>query len=81
MNEPAEATASQLMPAIMLGVIYAFIVFIVARKRGVNPWPWTIAALVPVFGLLISALFMLLTFLSVLDRLNRLEKTYAPIFD
>jgi ATP/ADP translocase len=63
----------QLLPSLVIGFIYAVLVFIVARKRRVNPWGWTIATLIPVVGLLVSAVFFFLTFLSVLDRLNALE--------
>jgi ATP/ADP translocase len=63
----------QLVPLAIISVIYAVIVFIVARKRKINPWGWTIGALIPVIGLFVSAIFFLLTYLSILDRLNRLE--------
>jgi hypothetical protein len=58
---------------LIIGVIYAIIVYVIARKRRVNPWPWTIGALIPGIGLLVSAVFYLLTIFSVLDRLNVLE--------
>jgi hypothetical protein len=58
---------------LVIGVIYAVIVYVIARKRRVNPWPWTIGALIPGIGLLVSAVFYLLTLFSVLDRLNALE--------
>ncbi|MCR5878105.1 hypothetical protein [Phenylobacterium sp. J367] len=63
----------QFIPMMTLGLIYAVIVFVIARKRGVNPWPWTIATLVPAIGLIVAGVFYLLSFLSVLDRLNALE--------
>jgi ATP/ADP translocase len=63
----------QLLPTFIVGAIYAAVVFVMARKRNLNPWGWTIGALIPVVGIFVSAVFMLLTFLSVLDRLNALE--------
>ncbi|MBL8556296.1 MAG: hypothetical protein JNL41_18625 [Phenylobacterium sp.] len=57
----------------IVGVVYAIVVYVIARKRRVNPWPWTIATLIPAIGLLVAAIFYLLSFLSVLDRLNKLE--------
>jgi hypothetical protein len=69
-----ESQLVQLAPMMVLGLIYAAIVFIVARKRGVNPWVWTIATLLPGVGLIVSGIFFLLTFFSVLDRLNALEQ-------
>jgi hypothetical protein len=69
----------QFVPIIVVSVIYAAIVFIVARKRKINPWGWTIGTLVPFIGLFISAIFFLLTLLSILDRLNMLEERSAQI--
>jgi hypothetical protein len=64
----------QLAPLMVLEVVYAAVVYVVARKRNVNPWAWTIGTLVPGLGLFVSAIFFLVTLLSVLDRLNVLEK-------
>src|SRR5215471_17059614 len=66
-------TFMQLVPGIILGLVYAAVVFVVARKRKINPWGWTIATLVPFIGLLVAAVFFLLTLLSILDRLDTLE--------
>jgi hypothetical protein len=65
----------QLAPMILFGLFYAAVVYVVARKRKVNPWVWTIATLIPAIGLIVSGIFFLLTFLSILDRLNALERT------
>ena len=70
-----ESQLIQLAPMMVLGVVYAIVVFIVARKRGINPWIWTIATLIPVIGFIVSGVFFLLTFLSMLDRLNALERS------
>ena len=78
MEPSGENIFIQLIPSIVLGVIYAAVVFVIARKRGVNPWGWTIATLVPLIGLLVSAVFFLTTLLSSLDRLNALEGRSAP---
>lgn len=64
----------QLAPVTLLGAIYAVIVFVVAKKRGINPWLWTIGSFIPIIGWLVSGIFLLLTFLSMLDRLNELER-------
>ena len=71
----SQSAIIQFIPVTIVGLIYAVIVFVVARKRRLNPWPWTIAAVVPVFGVFVSGLYFLLTFLSVLDRLNSLEQS------
>ena len=63
----------QMIPTLILGAIYAWTVFVIARKRGINPWGWTIASLVPILGLIVAGVFYLLSFLAVLDRLNALE--------
>ena len=67
------AQVLQLLPILIVSGIYAVVVYVVADKRRVNPWPWTIGTLVPFFGLIVAAVFMLLSFLSILDRLNALE--------
>jgi uncharacterized membrane protein YoaK (UPF0700 family) len=71
-----------MLPMFILGVIYAAIVYVIARKRRINPWGWTIASLIPAIGLLVAGVFWVITLLSVLDRLNALEdgqtaKTFA----
>jgi hypothetical protein len=63
-----------LLPLIIVQAFYAWVEFLVARKRGLNPWPWVLGTLVPLFGMFVFAVFFLLTLLSILDRLNRLEK-------
>jgi hypothetical protein len=64
----------QLVPITILAIIYAIVVFIIARKRGINPWPWTIGSVVPFVGqIIVAPVFLLLSFLSVFDRLNALE--------
>jgi len=74
MAEPTDTEIfMQLLPGIILGVVYAVVVFAVARKRKINPWGWTIASLVPFIGLLVSAVFFLVTLFSILDRLDKLE--------
>lgn len=69
-----EAALIQLGPIMLLSLIYAVIVYITARKRGVNPWPWVIGGIIPIIGMIVSGIFFLLSFLSILDRLNALEK-------
>jgi len=61
------------MPSLILGLIYAAITYIIAKKRGVNPWPWTLGSLVPIAGLIVAGVFYLKSFLSVFDRLKALE--------
>lgn len=83
--ETAEASAAAagagligaLVVYIVIGIIYAIVVYVIARKRRVNPWPWTIPTLIPVIGIIVAGIFMLLSFLSVLDRLNKLESEAA----
>ena len=66
-------TMMQLIPITLVGLVYAAIVFVVARKRRINPWGWTIGSLVPGIGLIVAGIFWILTLLSVLDRLDKLE--------
>jgi len=74
MNSGGGAVAGVLFTYLLVGIVYAVVVWITARKRGVNPWVWAIPTVIPVFGMLVGALFMLLSFLSALDRLNDLER-------
>jgi hypothetical protein len=73
MNQSVLYYLIQWLPLLSLSAIYAVTVFLVARKRRVNPWPWTIATLIPMAGLFVAAIFYLVSLLSVLDRLNELE--------
>jgi hypothetical protein len=75
-HSPSDAII-QRVPLIILNAIYAIVEFIVARKRRVNVWGWTLATLTPFFGLFVSAIFFLTTLLSILDRLNALESDYV----
>lgn len=67
----------QFIPLMTLQLLYVAIVFVLARKRGVGPWLWSIGSLVPGLGLIVAGAFMLISFLTVFDRLNALE-THAP---
>ncbi len=68
----------QMIPAMTLGLIYAALTFVMARKRRINPWPWTIGALIPFIGIIVSAVFFFTTMLSMLDRPNALEDQGGP---
>lgn len=68
---------AQLAPLVIVGVIYAVAVFVVARKRQVYPWGWTIGALIPLAGFLVALTFFVATILSILDRLDSLETRRA----
>lgn len=66
-------TVLQFLPIEILSIFYVIIVFIVAKKRHVNPFIWSIPVLIPGFGLIVAGVFFLITLLSILDRLNKLE--------
>ena len=71
-----EGLLMQFLPLVLLSVIYAVVVYVIAQKRRINPWGWTIGTLVPFIGpIFVGPIFMLLSFLSVFDRLNRLEES------
>jgi hypothetical protein len=72
--DPATRVIIQLLPLMIIQTVYAIITFVMARKQGKNPWAWTIFTLVPGIGMFVFLIFFLLTLLSMLDRLNALEK-------
>jgi hypothetical protein len=74
MSVGMQAQMIQIFPILFLSIIYAIVVFVVARKRNINPWGWTIGTVIPFVGFFVSAIFFLLTLMSILDRLNSLEK-------
>ncbi len=74
---PAVAIGA-LTPFLVLSVFYGGIVLIIALKRRINPWAWTILALVPVINWLVVPIFLFVTLLSMLDRLHALETAAQP---
>ena len=82
MESPATGILVQLLPLTIFSLIYAVLVFVMARKRRINPWPWTIATAIPFIGLFVFGVFFYVTLLSMLDRLNALEAgTTGATFD
>jgi hypothetical protein len=63
----------QLAPLMLWQLIFLVVSFVTCLKRRVNPWPWTIGMLIPGLGLPIYAIFSLVTWYSILDRLNKIE--------
>lgn len=67
----------QFIPMTVLGLIWAFPVYKTCQKRGLNPWPWTIACVVPVVSLVAIPVFWVTTIMAILDKLNAV----APVGD
>ena len=63
----------QMLPMLVWQVIFIVVSFVACLKRRINPWPWTIGMLIPFVGLIVYAVFSLVTWYSILDRLNKLE--------
>ena len=74
MDNAAGGAIIQLIPIMIIGSVYAFVVYLVAKRRKINPWGWSICALIPIIGLFVALIFLLSTLLSILDRLNTLEE-------
>ena len=70
MDHSAQDMLIQFIPASILGLVWAIPVYKTCRKRGVNPWPWTLACVVPVLSLFILPIFWVTTIMAILDRLN-----------
>ena len=73
MHQPASDIILQFVPLFIFSLIYAVPIFIIAQKRKVNPWLWTVGTLVPLFGLFVAAIFFVTTIMSMIDRLDALE--------
>lgn len=63
----------QLAPITFVSAVYAVIVYKIAVKRRINPWPWVVGTMIPGLGFIISTVFFLASLMSVFDRLNALE--------
>ena len=64
------------LTVVITQAVYAVVVYNVAIKRreyNVIPWVWTCFTLIPFLGVMLANLFLILSFLSVLDRLTALE--------
>jgi len=62
-----------LFPTLILELALAVPIFMIAKKRSVNAWLWTVLNFVPLFGWVFSIFFYAATVLSILDRIDRLE--------
>ena len=68
-----EATTLQMLPIMLVQVFYAWGAFGILRKRGVNPWPWTLASLIPGIGIFVVPVFLYWMLGAIFDRLRALE--------
>ncbi len=68
-----EALFFQFLPVMVFQALLAWLVYLIATKRGINPWPWTLGTLVPSIGLLVSAVFHSLSLAAAFERLRALE--------
>ncbi len=60
----------QFIPSVLIGLIWAIPIYRTCLKRGVGPWPWVIACLVPFVNLIAIPVFWVTTIMAILDRLN-----------
>ena len=79
MDQSTQDMIIQFLPASILGLIWAVPVYKTCKKRGVNPWLWTLACLVPVVSLITVTVFWVTTIMSILDRLNAVQP--EAVFD
>jgi hypothetical protein len=68
-----EAMILQILPVMVIQCFYAIGAFVISRKRGVNPWPWTLVSLVPFVGLIAVPVFLYAMLGAIFDRLRALE--------
>lgn len=60
----------QFIPSLIIGLIWVIPVYKTCLKRGISPWPWTIACVVPLVNLIAIPVFWVTTIMAILDRLN-----------
>ena len=63
----------QFIPMLVIGLIWAFPVYKTCQKRQINPWPWTIACVVPIVSVIAIPVSWVTTIMSILDRLNKAD--------
>lgn len=68
-----EAIILQILPVMVIQCFYAIGAFVISKKRGVNPWPWTVVSLVPFIGLIAVPVFLYVMLGAIFDRLRALE--------
>lgn len=77
MNEASagglETLILQLVPLVVTQAPFVVAAFFISKKRGVNPWPWTIAASVPVLGIFVGFAFSFVMLATLFERLRDLE--------
>lgn len=74
-----EDAVIQLIPPFILGLFLAVPVFLIAGKRRSNRWLWATLSILPLFGFIFALIFYTTSFISIFDRLNKLEaeKTFS----
>lgn len=74
MGDPTVAVFMQLLPSLLMQTIMAVLTFRICRKRGVAPWGWVIATLIPVVGLFVWGFaFVPTSIMHAFDRIRSLE--------
>ena len=61
------------LPLLLISLTFSIPVFLIARKRKLNPWGWTILTFCPFVGWIFAIAFCANTVLSILDRLAKIE--------
>lgn len=74
MNQATEDAIIQFIPLMTLSLIWAWPIFLIAKKQGRNPWLWAILVIIPLVNVVTFSVFWVLTIMTILDRLNAMEK-------
>lgn len=72
-GDPAVGLLMQLLPLMIIQLLYAVVTFQFASKQRWNAWVLTIVVLIPIVGMIAFIVIFLTTLLKTLDRLNVLE--------
>jgi len=71
--DPTVGLLMQLVPLMVLQLLYAVVTFQLCSKQRWNAWILTLVVLIPVIGMIAFIVIFLTTLLKTLDRLNVLE--------
>lgn len=77
MAEPSGGGFVALIPMLVMGVFLAFVVHTLAKQKGLEPWKWTILALIPVVNFYIALYVVGVPNLNLERKVDKLLEKYG----